>query len=89
MLIVTHDRYFVNRIADRILVLTQDGLTGFSGDWSAYSASLQEAGAAAQGEAETEAAKQPNAYQRKRELRSAIQRSRGALKRAEERVAAQ
>ncbi|MDD6888554.1 MAG: ABC-F family ATP-binding cassette domain-containing protein [bacterium] len=89
MLIVTHDRYFVNRIADRILVLTPDGLTGFSGDWSAYSASLQEAGAAAQGEAETEAAKQPNAYQRKRELRSAIQRSRGVLKRAEERVAAQ
>lgn len=89
MLIVTHDRYFVNRIADRILVLAPDGLSGFSGDWSAYSASLQTSAAGRQEEAQTEKAKQPNAYRLKRELRSAIQRSRGALKRAEERVAAQ
>lgn len=86
MLIVTHDRYFVNRIADRILVLDADGIHSFSGDWTAYSASLQ---AQREPEAvqESEGAQRPtNDYMRKKEQRSAIQRARGTLKRAEARV---
>ena len=87
MLAVTHDRYFVDQIADRILVLTRDGLQEFAGDWTAYSASL--AADSRQRDAVTEEApraRQVNDYVHKREQRSAIQHARGALKRAEARV---
>lgn len=87
MLAVTHDRYFVDQIADRILVLTRDGLQEFAGDWTAYSASL--AADSRQRDAVTEdapRARQVNDYVHKREQRSAIQHARGALKRAEARV---
>lgn len=87
MLVVTHDRYFVDQIADRILVLTRDGLQEFAGDWTAYSASL--AADSRQRDAVTEdapRARQVNDYVHKREQRSAIQHARGALKRAEARV---
>lgn len=87
MLVVTHDRYFVDQIADRILVLTRDGLQEFAGDWTAYSAAL----AAEHRQQDTVAedaprARQVNDYVHKREQRSAIQHARGALKRAEARV---
>ncbi|MBQ3663729.1 MAG: ABC-F family ATP-binding cassette domain-containing protein [Clostridia bacterium] len=35
-LVVSHDRYFIDRIADRILILTEDGISEFSGDWDEY-----------------------------------------------------
>ena len=41
-LIVSHDRYFINRIADRILILSEEGVTEFSGDWSEYMEFCQE-----------------------------------------------
>lgn len=85
MLIVTHDRYFVNRIADRIFVLNEEGLSSFSGDWNAYSSSLRDAKPRIQETVQPEP-KQANAYVKKREKRGEIQRARGVVKRAEERV---
>ena len=91
ILAVTHDRYFVDRIADRILVLDGTGLAGFSGDWTAYSASLrqQREEQAALRRAAAGEARPANEYVKKRELRAAIARARGALSRAEARVAEQ
>lgn len=36
MLIISHDRYFINRLADRILVLTQDGVKEYLGNYDYY-----------------------------------------------------
>ncbi|MGN0385559.1 MAG: ABC-F family ATP-binding cassette domain-containing protein [Lachnospiraceae bacterium] len=36
VLYVSHDRYFINRTAERILELTTDGLKGFGGDYDYY-----------------------------------------------------
>lgn len=36
LLIISHDRYFVNKIADRILYLTEDGLKEFLGDYDYF-----------------------------------------------------
>lgn len=33
---VSHDRYFINKICDRLLVFTPDGLTFFEGNYDAY-----------------------------------------------------
>ena len=46
MLIVTHDRYLANRIADRILIMDAEGTREFEGDWDAYKQFLSESAAA-------------------------------------------
>ena len=90
MLIVAHDRYFVDRVADRILVLDEAGLTGFSGDWTAYSAALRrQREEAAARRAPQKPARPANDYVKKRDQRAAVARARDALARAEARVAEQ
>lgn len=36
MLMVSHDRYFINKLADRILYLTSDGITEYEGNYDDY-----------------------------------------------------
>ena len=36
MLMVSHDRYFINKLADKILYLTKDGIKVFEGDYDDY-----------------------------------------------------
>ena len=36
LLFVSHDRYFINRIATRVLEMTDDGVTDYPGNWDAY-----------------------------------------------------
>ncbi|MPN20819.1 putative ABC transporter ATP-binding protein [bioreactor metagenome] len=84
MLIVTHDRYLANRIADRILIMDVDGTRAFEGDWDAYKQFLSESAATKEPEDEAPAAK--NDYVLARERRSAIAKAKAAVKRAEERV---
>lgn len=37
MLMVSHDRYFINKLADRILYLTPNGIESYSGDYDSFS----------------------------------------------------
>ncbi len=85
MLIVTHDRYLANRIADRIVIMDGDGMREFEGDWDAYKAFLSES--TAPKEKEASAAK--NDYQLAKERKSALLKAKTALRRAEERVHAE
>jgi ATP-binding cassette subfamily F protein 3 len=85
MMIVTHDRYLANRIADRIIIMDEDGIREFEGDWDAYKAFLAES--TAPKEKEAPAAK--NDYQLAKEKKSAQVKAKAALKRAEERVHAE
>jgi len=85
MLIVTHDRYLANRIADRIVIMDGEGIREFAGDWDAYKQFLDESAAPAEKEAPAE----KNAYVLAKERKSAISRARGALQRAETRVQAE
>ena len=36
MLIISHDRYFINKLADRVLVLTPDGVKEYLGNYDYY-----------------------------------------------------
>lgn len=38
MIMVSHDRYFINKLADRIIYLTNDGLENFSGSYDDFCA---------------------------------------------------
>lgn len=85
MLIVTHDRYLANRIADRIIIMDEDGVREFEGDWDAYKAFLAESAAPK----EKEEAPVKNDYLLAKERKSALVKAKSALKRAEERVHAE
>lgn len=41
ILAVSHDRYFINRFASRVLVLEQDGIRSFDGNYDDYKAALE------------------------------------------------
>ncbi|MPM50715.1 Vitamin B12 import ATP-binding protein BtuD [bioreactor metagenome] len=82
MMIVTHDRYLANRIADRIIIMDEDGVREFEGDWDAYKAFLAESASPK----EKEESPSKNDYQLAKERKSALLKARSALKRAEERV---
>ena len=36
LLIISHDRYFINKLADRVLVMGQDGMTEYLGNYDNY-----------------------------------------------------
>ncbi len=36
LVIISHDRYFINKLADRVLVLTPDGMTEYLGNYDYY-----------------------------------------------------
>lgn len=38
LLFVSHDRYFINRIATRVLEMEDSGVTDYPGDWDSYAA---------------------------------------------------
>ncbi|MDO4572908.1 MAG: ABC-F family ATP-binding cassette domain-containing protein [Clostridia bacterium] len=82
MLIVTHDRYLANRLADRIVVMGYNGMEEFCGDWDQYRAALAE-----RAEPDRKPAREKNGYLLSRERRAALSRAQGALKRAEAAVA--
>lgn len=83
MIIVTHDRYLVNRLADRILHMTADGLTEYIGGYDDYLEALKHSGEA-EGLRE---ASQPSAakmeYREKKAYQSELNKARTAVSRAE------
>ncbi len=85
LLIVTHDRFLVNRLADRVLYMNTSGLTETIGGYDAY---LEERSMESKTAQPKEEEKPQNEYRAKKERQSAIARAKGALTRAEQDVAA-
>ena len=88
LFIVTHDRYLVNRLADRIIYLSADGLSEYIGGYDDYLAA-REAETHPTDDAEaiyTEPTRKPNGYREQKERQSAINRTQGEIKRIEEKA---
>ncbi len=86
MLIVTHDRYLVERLADRVLSMTESGIESYIGGYADYIAAKQEREAKAAAEKPAQRSQAGEDYRAKRERQSAINRASGELRRAEDRV---
>ena len=84
-LIVSHDRYFISRIADRILILTEDGISEFSGDWDEYVQICQQ-NRLKRRKKDADHKKADNAYLAEKELRSAANRVRARFRELERRI---
>ncbi len=81
---VSHDRYFINRMATRVVELLPQGLTDGGNNYDAYTMARQRATQPAV------AAKPPkeNDYMRRKQHDSTVRRLRTAVRRAEEEIAA-
>lgn len=87
MLIISHDRYFINKLAMRILALDKNGVTEYLGDYDYY---LERT---SKGSVEVEAngikeAKQPNDYTLEKQKRARERKLKNDIKKAEELVEA-
>lgn len=83
LFIVSHDRYLINKIADRIYYLDESGATEYAGNYDYY---LEKTKAAAVEKAQSAVPKE-NAYKLRKEREAAIRKDRAALKRLEARIA--
>ena len=83
ILFVSHDRYLLERIADRFLILENGGITGFTGRFSAYQEQIRRKSEAEQAAAAAEKQKKA-AETQKSAYRSKEQRAQEAKRRAEQ-----
>ena len=81
MLVVSHDRYLINKLADKVLYLDKDGITEYIGNYDTYLAARE---LKVQQEAEVKVAEpKVNEYTLKKERRSEIRKKKSALARCE------
>ncbi len=85
MLIVSHDRYFINKLATRILELSPDGIKEYSGDYDYYIEKKTEQ-LPAQTSVKTDKAPRQNDYKLKKEKASQLRKARTRLKKCEEEI---
>ena len=81
MLVVSHDRYFINKLSTRILHLTRDGVREYLGDYDDYAARRQTADTV-----RAAPVKKENLYKRKKEWESEKRRKDGEIRRCEARI---
>lgn len=82
LLIVSHDRYLMNKLADRVYCLEKDGTTEYLGNYDAY---LEQSHEIAVQQPQTEqAAPKENLYKQRKEQESKQRKKRAAVKRAEQ-----
>ncbi|MDL2225638.1 ABC-F family ATP-binding cassette domain-containing protein [Eubacteriales bacterium OttesenSCG-928-M02] len=82
LLIVSHDRYFVNRLADRVIAFTPDGVTSYLGGYDDYVL----ANAARPAPEKRQRGSAGQAYHDRREQRREYSRRKGVLSRLEEEI---
>ncbi|HOF94159.1 MAG TPA: ABC transporter ATP-binding protein, partial [Clostridia bacterium] len=82
LLVVTHDRYLINRLADRVLYMTKMGLKEVYGGYDSFIASLE----AEPANAAIKEEKPVNSYKAKKQKQSAFIRARTLVERAEREI---
>ena len=87
MLIISHDRYFINKLATRVLYMNDDGFTEYLGNYDNYLERIQNADSEA-GLTVTEAENKPklNDYQLQKQLKAEERKRKTQLKKCEERI---
>ncbi|MBQ7202999.1 MAG: ABC-F type ribosomal protection protein [Eubacterium sp.] len=85
MLIVSHDRYFINKLATRIIELTPDGVNEYIGDYDRFIEKKADRNSVQDVRKAPKEAKQ-NDYKLKKERLSQIRKAKTRLKRCEEEI---
>lgn len=91
LFVVSHDRYLINKLADKIYYLTPSGTTLYLGNYDAYLEARQKqeaAKAAAEAENENAVPKANTVYKQKKERASEIRKRHAALSKCEREIEA-
>lgn len=88
MLIISHDRYFINKLADRILELKPEGMTEYLGNYDYYMEKRLEKSGQDSGKTQTETKKSAGAidYKMKKEMQAQERKRRSMLKKTEQEI---
>ena len=85
LLIVSHDRYLINKLADRIYYLEDGGITEYLGNYDDFLQARREKEEAAR-QNEEKAAPKINLYKQRKEQEAELRRMRTAVRKTEERI---
>ena len=80
MLVVSHDRYFINRLATRVVRLHKDGIDSYDGNYDFYLEHKIERNVP---QTKTQAPPKENTYKKQKELESLKRRTKGKISRLE------
>ncbi len=83
MLIISHDRYFINKLATRILALDRNGMTEYLGNYDYYLERTSES-KKAEAVSEEKEAKKPNDYTLEKQRRARERKLKNDIKKAEQ-----
>lgn len=83
---VTHDRYLVNRLADRVIVMDGSGLTEYIGGYDDYLAARENARLSSEAKEPEKLSQNAADYKEMKALKSELARARNAASRAEKAV---
>ena len=87
LLVVSHDRYLINKIADKIYALDENGAVCYMGNYATYILENSKARTEEKNQAKAPVEK-VNEYKQKKERLSLLRKDRSALKRLEEQITA-
>ncbi len=82
LLVISHDRYFINKLADKIYVMTPDGLKIYTGNYDNYAEQTK----ILQQEQKQILSPKINDYKLRKEKTAELRKKRNALKRTEEKI---
>ena len=85
MLVVSHDRYFINKLSTRVLSIGMNGAESFEGGYDDYAAKIAEQ-SAEKPKAAKAMGKGGEDYKRRKERESELRRTITAIKKCEERI---
>ena len=83
LLFISHDRYFINRVADKILVLTPEGIQTYLGNYDFYMEHLTKPEAATE-QAASPATANKEDYLQQKQSQSELRRKKTRLRRLED-----
>lgn len=86
MLIISHDRYFINKLADRILVMTPEGFTEYLGNYDAYLEKISSRKSVSEKKNTQTQEKPKNAYQLQKQKQAEQRKRKNLLVKTEERI---
>lgn len=89
MLIISHDRYFINKLADKVITLSPSGVCEYWGNYDAYLEKTKEASAGSTESYEKPQKAKNHAYFQRKEQQSQKRRLQTRLKKCEQQVEAE
>ena len=84
LLIISHDRYFINKLASRVLMMSETGVKEYLGNYDYYVEHIEEASPSSVTKEKKE--KPKNEYQLRKEAASNERKRQTRLKRAEDEI---